>query len=291
MPNPSLLFNLFRELVVERTLPREPEPDLIMDDPYQVEAYSQAGKVQGTMAAAYLFHSARISQVIQDCNVVLDLGCGPATQLAQVAELNPQIKFIGVDLSASMLDDAKRYIEDLRLENVSFQQCDMSLLDCFEDSSMDGIVSTMAFHHFRSYENLVQCFKSINRVLKPNGKLYLTDFGRLKSLKSVIFFAYMNARNQPHLFSLDYERSLRAAFLRDEFEELAKKYFSSHVSVISTYKVPFLVIIKTEDLGLPKEVQEKLNEKKNSLLIKYKNELNDLRLFFKLGGLRNDPFL
>ena len=64
---------LLRERFSERTLPREPEPDLVMDDPDQVAAYDKAGSIDGQMASAYLFHSARISQVIQGCKEVGDL--------------------------------------------------------------------------------------------------------------------------------------------------------------------------------------------------------------------------
>jgi arsenite methyltransferase len=90
MPNPALIPTFLRELLVSRSLPREPEPDLVMDDPQQVAAYAEAGRIDGIMASSYLFHSARISQVVQGCKTVLDLGCGPATQLAQVAQFNPK---------------------------------------------------------------------------------------------------------------------------------------------------------------------------------------------------------
>ena len=91
MPRLSMIPTFAREVFGQRTLPREPEPALVMDDPEEVAAYSEAGRIDGVMAAAYLYHSARISQVIQGCSQVIDLGCGPATQLAQVAQLNPEI--------------------------------------------------------------------------------------------------------------------------------------------------------------------------------------------------------
>ncbi|PJB04963.1 MAG: class I SAM-dependent methyltransferase, partial [Hydrogenophilales bacterium CG_4_9_14_3_um_filter_63_34] len=212
MPNPALIPTFIRELVVERTLPREPEPDLVMADPEQVAAYVEAGRIDGVMAAAYLFHSAQASQVIQRCKSVLDLGCGPATQLAQIAELNPDVHFTGVDLSSTMLADANKHILKLGLTNVQFRQGDITTLEVVDDQSVDAVISTVALHHLPTLQHLENTFKAVRRVLKPGGALYLTDFGRLKSLKSVIFFAYMNARFQPHLFSLDYERSLRAAF-------------------------------------------------------------------------------
>lgn len=290
MPNPALIPTFLRELIVSRTLPREPEPDLVMSDPEQVAAYAEAGRVDGIMAAGYLFHSARISQVIRGCGKVLDLGCGPATQLGQIAQLNPDIHFTGIDLSTTMLSDAAQHVQNLGLNNVSLSQGDIAKLDGVDDHSFDAVISTMALHHLPSLALLDACFAAITRVLKPGGALYLTDFGRLKSLKSVLFFAYMNAKHQPHLFSLDYERSLRAAFLKEEFETLAGKYFPPEVSVVSTFKVPFLVIVKTPDRPLPEPLQRQIDAMRRALKPRYRRDLNDLRTFFSLGGLRNDPF-
>lgn len=290
MPNPALIPTFLRECLVSRSLPREPEPDLVMDDPHQVAAYVEAGRIDGVMAAAYLFHSARISQVIQGSQTVLDLGCGPATQLAQIAQFNPKISFTGLDLSSNMLADARRHVEALGLENVELRQGDITRLDAFADHSLDAVISTMALHHLPTLEHLEKCFAEVRRVLKPGGALYLTDFGRLKSLYSVIFFAYINARHQPHLFSLDYERSLRAAFLKEDFASLVAKYFPSGVRVESTFKVPFLVIAKTADRSLPVDLRQHIAALRKSLKPRYRRDLNDLRTFFALGGLKNDPF-
>jgi len=290
MPNPALIPTFIRELVVERTLPREPEPDLVMADPEQVAAYVEAGRIDGVMAAAYLFHSAQASQVIQRCKSVLDLGCGPATQLAQIAELNPDVHFTGVDLSSTMLADANKHILKLGLTNVQFRQGDITTLEVVDDQSVDAVISTVALHHLPTLQHLENTFKAVRRVLKPGGALYLTDFGRLKSLKSVIFFAYMNARFQPHLFSLDYERSLRAAFLKEEFADLTRRLLPGDASLVATFKVPFLVIVKTTDKPLPAALRERLKAMRKALKPRYRRDLDDLRTFFRLGGLKHDPF-
>ncbi len=290
MPSLGLIRSFARELLVSRSLPREPEPDLVMDDPAQVSAYAEAGRIDGVMAAAYLFHSARITQTIVGSTRVLDLGCGPATQLAQVAQLNPAIEFVGVDLSPTMLEDAKAHIHNLGLNNVSFRHGDITCLGGLPEAGFDGVISTMALHHLPSFDLLNACFAQVRRVLKPGGAVYITDFGRLKSLKSVLFFAYMNAKFQPHLFSLDYERSLRAAFVKEDFQKVVATHLSSQVKVESTFKVPFLIIAKTADRVMPGEVLHQIRELKKGLKPRYRNDLNDMRIFFALGGLKNDPF-
>lgn len=286
----SMLPVLLRETLGSRTLPREPEPDLVMDDPEQVAAYAQAGRINGVMAAAYLFHSARISQVIQGCRVVVDLASGPATQLAQIAQLNPGIRFHGIELSYSMLEDARAHVTALELNNVSFEQGDITRLDFLENQSVDGVVSTMALHHLPTREHLRACFREIKRVLRPGGALYLVDFGHLKSLKSVIYFAYLNAKHQPHLFSLDYERSLRAAYLLEDFACLAQEELPENVAVVSTFLMPILTLIKTPDRVLDTEFKQKLRAMRSALPTRYRRDLDEIRTFFRLGGLRNDPF-
>jgi ubiquinone/menaquinone biosynthesis C-methylase UbiE len=204
--------------------------------------------------------------------------------------MNPGIRFTGIDLSPTMLANAERHVASLGLANVQFRQGDITSLEGIADHSVDAVISTMALHHLPTLQHLETCFGSIRRVLKPGGTLYLTDFGRLKSLKSVIFFAYMNAKHQPHLFSLDYERSLRAAFLKEEFKALAAKYFPPETKVVSTFKVPFLVTIKTADHPLPEHLRQRLVTMRKALKPRYRRDLNDMRAFFTLGGLRNDPF-
>lgn len=286
----SLLRVMVREMFAERQFPREPELDLVMDDPEQIAAYSESGRIDGVMSAAYLFHSAQISQVIAGCATVLDLGCGPATQLGQVAELNPQSSFLGVDLSANMLDSGRQHIDNLGLRNVQFGLEDITRLDGVPDASVDAVMSTMVLHHLPSRQHLDRCFRQIARVLKPGGAIYLTDFGRLKSLKSVLSFAYMNRKNQPHLFSLDYEHSLRAAFLLEDFGAASAAFLPSTASVFSTFKVPFLVIIKSRSQALSPAVLSRLAALRAALPRTYRKDLDALRLFCKWGGLDSDPF-
>ena len=286
----SLLPTLLREITAARSLPREPEPALVMDDEQQVKAYALAGRIDGVMAAAYLFHSAHISAVISGCQSALDLGCGPATQLAQIAELNPAVQFTGIDLSDTMLRDAETHLRERGISNVTLSKDNISQLDTLRDHAFDAVISTMALHHLPTLSALRSAFRQIRRVLKPGGALYLVDFGRLKSLKSAIFFAYLNRNYQPHIFSLDYERSLRAAFLADEFKTLAREELPEGVEVFATFLVPILTVIKTRDRGLRDEQRQKLQMLRDGLSSRYRRDLDELRRFFRLGGMKVDPF-
>ena len=109
LPSPAVLRALLRELTTFRRAPRIPEPDLVMDDAAKVAAYTQAGREDGVMAPVYLFNTRHACDVIRPGDVVLDLACGPATQLAQIARYNPESTFIGIDLSEPMLERAAAF--------------------------------------------------------------------------------------------------------------------------------------------------------------------------------------
>jgi arsenite methyltransferase len=289
-PRLQLMTSFLREIRSHHHFPREPEPDLIMDGEAEVAAYRNAGRVDGIMSANYIYQTARITQAIYGCGTVIDLGCGPATQLAQVASFNPQTKFIGVELSDEMAREARAHVARLGLSNVTFVKQDMTNLDAFSDHSVDGVMSTLALHHLPTRGHLEKTFREIRRVLAPGGSVYLTDFGRLKSLWTVLFFAYKNADRQPNLFSRDYERSLRAAFLLEDYQALTRDYLPGSVRVHSTFRVPFLVAVKTADKPVSSEISKGLRGLAKALPRRYKADLNEMRLFYRLGGFGPDLF-
>lgn len=290
MPNPAIFPTFLRESLGARTLSRVPEPDSVMDGDSQVADYAEGGRTPGVMAAAYLFHTARISQVVAGCRRVLDLGCGPATQLVQAARLNPEISFVGMDLSGTMLDAAKAHAKAEGCANVEFQRGDITRLDGFEDNAFDGVISTMALHHLPTIDHLSACMKEIDRVLRPGGALYLVDFGLLKSLKSIMFFVNENRPHQPPLFSLDFELSLKAAFLAEELRGLARDLLPEEMQFYSTFQIPLLNVIKSVDRPLAPETHLRLREMRAALPRVFRGQLDDIRTFFWFGGLRNDPF-
>ena len=289
LPRPALIPTFVREIFSSQTLPREPEPE-IMDDEDQASAFAETGRGESTLAASYLFHTARASQVIQGCSRVIDLGCGPATQLAQVAALNPEIEFIGIDMSEEMLKHARSHVEQAGIKNITFVVGDITNLNQFESQSIDGVMSTVSLHHLPTIGHLENCFREIDRILKPGGAIYLADFGRLKSLKSVMFFAYMNQGRDPHRLLLDYERSLRAAFLLSDFEHLTASLLPKNVEVFSTFKVPLIILLKTGDKKLSAEKVSQLKEMRQQLNSRFRHDLDDIRIFLKFGGLKNDVF-
>lgn len=291
MPSPTVIKAFYRELLVKQTALRETEPDLVMDDPEKVDAYTRAGREDGVMAPVYLFHCAQICEVIKPGDTVLDLGCGPATQLAMVARLNPETRFIGIDLSDEMLNKARAHIEQQNLTNVEFRQGDITQLSSVADASIDAVMSTVVLHHLPDLAALERTFAEIKRVLKPGGGMYLVDFGHLKSEKSIKDFAYQYADRQAELFTLDYLYSLRAAFWPQDFFSLYQKHLATSGKFYKTFVMPFMMVVKSNARREADPVLlGQLRELKRTMPGYHQTDLKDLMLFFRLGGLKS-PYL
>ena len=267
-------------------VPRLTESDLVMDDPVKVAAYTRAGRIDGVMSPVYLFHCLNICEMIRVGDTVIDLACGPATQLAQVAALNPRVSFTGIDLSEPMLSRARQHIDELRLDNVTFRTGSITHLEGIADSSVDVIMSTMALHHLPDVNSLSQTFRECARVLKPGGGVYLADFGHLRTKHSIQYFGNQYADRQPELFTFDYLQSLNAAFFPKDFEKAADVLKNS-CRLYKTFGFPYMMILKgkprrTMDSAFAATVAKELAK----LSPNFAADFADLKMFFRLGGLR-----
>ena len=105
---------------------------------------------------------------------VLDLGCGPGTELRQVAQLVPDGEVIGIDLAAGMVEAADRAARAAGLRNVAFVQADIGELPVHFGESFDLAYSCLAHHH---YPEPVKATAEVFRCLRPGGSYCVVDAG------------------------------------------------------------------------------------------------------------------
>lgn len=290
LPQLDVLKHLVMELMTARHDERIPEPDLVMADPAQADAFMVAGREDGIIAPTYLFHTLQLSRLLKPGDTVLDLACGPANQLAQVARVNPEVQFIGVDASQSMLNLALDTVQRFGLNNVRFESRYIQNLESFADQSVDMVMSTMSLHHLPDYATLQASFREAARVLKPDGAVYLADFSRLKRESSRRFFAEQHAEHQSDIFTTDYLNSLRAAFTAQEFKQ-AMPVFGKGVRFHSTALMPFMVVVaKGTCQKLSATTLAHCARIYASLAEAQQRDFQDLKRFFGLGGLATPPF-
>lgn len=284
MPSPVLLLNLFLDLVARGEQPRVPEPALVMSDAAGAEAFMRAGREDGILAHTYVYHAIQASAVIRPGATVVDLGCGPANQLVQVARLNPDARFVGVDASASMLALAADTLARCGVGNVELRQARMESLAGIADTSADAVISTMSLHHLADTAALAATLGEVKRILKPGGGVYLVDFGRLRREAGQRFFATERAAVQPELFTTDYYNSLRAAFSLAELRAAAA-VFGDALRVKRTFLVPFLVAIRSrQHHALRVEGRMAARALYQALSPRQRYDLRDLARFFGHGG-------
>lgn len=284
MPSARLLLNLVLDLCAMQAQERTPEPTMPMSDSDAAAAFMHAGREDGILAHTYLYHAIQASAIIPRNSLVVDLGCGPANQLACLARLNPDCRFIGVDASHAMLELGRQTLERAGLHNVQLMPGDMTALSEVADASADAVISTMALHHLPDTNALGNCLAETRRILKPGGGLYLVDFGRLKREASQRFFAHEREAEQPPLFTLDYYNSLRAAFSTKEICQAAS-VFDKGVRLHKTFLVPFLVALRSTSVSTPAAVTRFAAQTIFTALdARQQYDFRDLARFFGHGG-------
>lgn len=142
----------------------------------------------------------------------MDLACGPGPLLLELAELYPDCKFIGADLSPNMLKHLEKYAAQRGLKNVSVLLEDIRTLPSLRDSKVDLVITTSALHHVPTEQGLRDVFKRIKSVLHSDGGFYIFDFGLLKSPKTRGILVKEVGRLASPLTTQDYDLSLQAAF-------------------------------------------------------------------------------
>ena len=105
---------------------------------------------------------------------VLDLGAGTGTFAIQLRRRHPDARIVGIDPDPEILAIARRKAAGSDVE-VEFREAFGDELP-FDDGSFDLVVSTLVFHHLKPDVKRA-ALKEVRRVLKPDGRLYVGDFG------------------------------------------------------------------------------------------------------------------
>jgi ubiquinone/menaquinone biosynthesis C-methylase UbiE len=96
---------------------------------------------------------------------ILDVGCGPGTITADLAELVPNGNVIGVDRVEAVLEQARQNAQARGSTNLTFQQSDANALP-FEANTFDVVFCHQVLQHVGAP---VEVLREMARVAKPGG--------------------------------------------------------------------------------------------------------------------------
>ena len=111
----------------------------------------------------------RQSYGIRPGDHVLDIGCGAGQTTRDAARLARAGPAVGVDVSASMIERARRLAHGEGLSNVSFEQADAAS-HTFPPETFDLAISRFGTMFFGQP---VAAFANIRRALRPGGRLVM----------------------------------------------------------------------------------------------------------------------
>lgn len=154
--------------------------------------------------AQYLFYEELMPTAGFDGKVVLDYGCGPCHDIVGFLEDSKPAKVVGVDISASSLEEGQKRV---RLHDGAI--CELQQIDFesrtlpFADGSFDYIHSSGVLHHIRHIDSILL---ELRRLLKDTG------FCRIMVYNYDSIWLHLHAAYAVRLESKKSHQSLEDAF-------------------------------------------------------------------------------
>ncbi|HBE91283.1 MAG TPA: hypothetical protein DDW55_01700 [Gammaproteobacteria bacterium] len=131
----------------------------------------------------YQAHGAEILDACPDLEEgdILDIGCGTGHFLRQYLKKNPSVRGVGLDMSASMVNEARRLAEAENITNVSYMTGDWELIDIEDLGAYNFriIVCANTFHYFANPQAAIA---KIHHLLAKDGFLYTLERDKSRSL-------------------------------------------------------------------------------------------------------------
>src|SRR5215475_6989586 len=154
--------------------------------------------------------------------VVVDLGCGGGLDIFLASpKVGPEGRAIGIDMTPEMIERARRNAEKSGVTNVEFHLAtiDKLPLDC---ESVDCVISNCVINLAPDKQSV---FREIVRVLKPGGRLAVSDIALKKELPTEVSTDL-----------LAYVGCVAGAILIEEYKRGLERAGFAHAEIIDTEK-------------------------------------------------------
>jgi len=161
---------------------------------------------------------------LKEGDVVLDLGSGAGFDAFLAAQkVGKRGRVIGVDMTPEMLEKARANAKKGNYKNIEFRLGEIEKLPV-EDNSVDVIISNCVINLSPDKESV---FKEAFRVLKPGGRLMVSDLVLIKNLPDIVkesVEAYVGC--------------LAGTIMKDDYLSFIKKAGFRDIEVVSQSNYP-----------------------------------------------------
>jgi len=171
---------------------------------------------------------------LEDQDVVgslLDVGTGTALIPIELCKRNPEVRVMGIDLAASMLDLAIQNIDIAGFRN----QIQLAQIDAkdsgYEDEMFDAVISNSIIHHIPDPATTVS---EAIRTTRDGGVIFFRDLMRPDSASEVDSLVETYAGKESEYSRRLFGESLHASLTLNEMQSLVEQFGGSADSVTAT---------------------------------------------------------
>ncbi len=162
---------------------------------------------------------------LKEGETVLDLGSGAGFDCFLAADkVGKKGRVIGIDMTAEMVDKARENVQKGKYENVEFRLGEIENLPV-ADSSVDIIISNCVINLAPDKKKV---FREAFRVLRPGGRMMISDIVLLKELPNTI-------KNSVEA----YIGCVSGAVMKDKYMEAIKEAGFKEVRIINETSIPY----------------------------------------------------
>ena len=137
-----------------------------------------------------------LKRMLKGKKKVLAVGCGTCVLMDQIAKLNKNLVFTGLDFSPRMLDNnVLSPSHKNKVELVRGSAFEMP----FADSSFDAVISSRFIHQY-SDSKKADLLREMERVLKPGGLLIVEFYSNIPAIIKNPFRAVFQTKRGNTIF-------------------------------------------------------------------------------------------
>lgn len=162
---------------------------------------------------------------------LVDVGTGTALIPIELCKRHPEIRVMGIDLAASMLDLAIQNIDIAGFRN----QIQLAQIDAkdsgYEDEMFDATISNSIIHHIPEPAKTVS---EMIRTTRDGGVIFVRDLMRPTSAEEVDSLVEMHASEESEYSRRLFGESLHASLTLEEMKDMVEHFGVSPDSVVAT---------------------------------------------------------